>query len=102
MDKKMVSEVLDELRGNVELFYQQKTGEALRQFEGMLGKMLTVIDGFFACKQEQEDFPLDEEKLQSTLTEAMQALEERDMILLADIIQYDFIEYAEQLADQME
>lgn len=102
MDKNKLSDMLSDIQEKVELFYQQKTGEALQQFDGVLGNMLSLIDGIFAYKQEHEDFELDEKKIQALLTEAMQALEERDMILLADIIQYDFIEYAQQLLEKMD
>lgn len=102
MDKQMIMDTLDEIRGKAELFYQQKTGEALQQFDGVLQKILAIVDAIFAYEQEHKEFELDADKLKGTLTEAMQALEEGDMVLLADIIQYDFIEYVEQLLDQMQ
>lgn len=102
MDKNKMSDMLSDIQEKVELFYQQKTGEALQQFDGVLQNMLALIDGIFAYKQEHQDFELDENKLQGMLTEAMQALQDRDMILLADIIQYDFIEYTQKLLEAMD
>lgn len=101
-EKELVENTLGEVRESVDLFYQQKTGEALQQFDVVLGKVMTMVDTLFAYKESHEEFPLDEEKVKSALTEALGALEEKDMILLADIIQYDFMEYVEELLDGME
>ena len=101
-EKELVKNTLEDVKESIELFYQQKTGEALQQFEGVLGKVMTMVDTLFAYKENHEDFPLDEEKVKSALTEALGALEEKDMILLADIIQYDFVEYVEELVAEME
>jgi len=101
-EKELVGKTLEEVRESVDLFYQQKTGEALQQFDVVLGKVMTMVDTLFAYKESHEGFALDEEKVKSALTEALGALEEKDMILLADIIQYDFVEYVEELLDGME
>ena len=100
-EKELVSKTLEEVKESVALFYQQKTGEALQQFDAVLGKVMAMVDTLFAYKEANEGFALDEEKVKSALTEAMGALEERDMILLADIIQYDFVEYVEELLGGM-
>ena len=101
-EKDLVKNTLEELKENVDLFYQQKTGEALKGFDSVLGKVLHLVDTLFSYKEEHDDFALDEDKIKETLTEAMNALEEKDMILLADIIQYDFVEYLEGLVEDME
>lgn len=101
-EKTMIQDTLVEIKENVELFYQQKTGEALEQFNQVLGKVMTMVDTLFAYKQAHEEFPLEEDRIKDVLTEAMTALQDKDMILLADIIQYDFVEYVEELTEQME
>lgn len=101
-EKKLVKKVLEDVKEGVALFYQQKTGEALQQFGVVLEKVMTMVDTLFQYKEEHDEFPIDEEKVKSSLTEALAALEEKDMILFADIIQYDFVEYIEDLAQSME
>ena len=101
-DKEFVASVTEELKENVDLFYQQKTVEALLQFDLVLERMAKLVDTLFSYNEEHEDFSLDENKIKETLTEAMNALEEKDLILLADILQYDFIEYIEELEEGME
>lgn len=45
---------------------------------------------------------MDDKKIFSILSNAMEALESDDKVLLADILQYDFIEYIESLVEKME
>ena len=47
-------------------------------------------------------FAMDDKKIFSILSNAMEALESDDKVLLADILQYDFIEYIESLVEKME
>ena len=101
-EKELVEKTLEEVKESVDLFYQQKIGEALQQFDVVLGKVMTMVDTLFAYKESHEEFALDEDKVKSALTEALSALEEKDMILLADIIQYDFVEYVEEVLVDME
>lgn len=101
-EKELVKKVLENIKESIDLFYQQKTEEALQQFGVVLEKVMTMVDTLFQYKEEHERFPIDEEKVKSSLTEALAALEEKDMILFADIIQYDFVEYIEDLAQSME
>lgn len=101
-EKELVVNSLQEIKGSVELFYQQRTGEALQQFNLTLGKITTLVDTLFAYQAEHGNLGLEEDKIKNVLTEAMRALEEGDMILLADIIQYDFVEYVEKMISHME
>lgn len=100
--KEVIVNTLQEIQDNMELFYQQKNEEALNQFNVVLGKMMTMIDSLFAYRDTHDDFILDEKKIQESLTMSMKALEDGDMILLADIIQYEFVEYMDQLIEVME
>lgn len=101
-EKKMIVKSLEDMRQNVDLFYQQKTGEALVKFDGVLEKLLHVTDTLFSYRESHEAFTFDENRIKEILTEAMNALEERDLILVADILQYDYIEYIEEIIENME
>lgn len=101
-EKTLVTDTLQEVKENIDLFYQQKTGQALEQFHAVLGKILTMVDVLSAYQKEHAEFSFDEEKVKDTLQEALSALEERDMIFLADIIQYDFVDYIQELVNEME
>ncbi len=86
----------------VELFYQQKISEALDQFMDILAEITETVDALFVYKEENKDFSLDREKITEMLTEAMNALEEKDYVLMADVLQYDFREYLEELEEGLE
>lgn len=100
--KELVSKSVKEVEEVVELFYQQKLQEALAKFEPALGEMMTAIDTIFTYRAEHDGFEIDDVKLTNTLKEAMAALQDGDMVLLADILQYDYIEYMQEILDNME
>lgn len=100
--KESVKKSVKDVEEAIELFYQQKLQEALNKFESVLGGMMTAIDVLFTYKAENKEFKLDEVKLTNTLKDAMGALEEGDMVLLADILQYDYLEYMQELLDNMQ
>lgn len=101
-EKKYMIDTLKEVQDNMELFYQQKKLEALNQFQVMLNKILKMVDILFTYRDENDSFSFDEKKIQESLTLSMQALEEGDLILVADTMQYEFVEYVNQLVDLME
>ena len=64
--------------------------------------MMTAIDALVTYRTEHDDFVLDEAQLTNILKDAMNALQDGDMVLLADILQYDYLEYMEELVGNME
>lgn len=100
--KELIKKSIKDIEEVVDLFYQQKLQEALNKFESVLGGMMTAIDTLFTYKSENSGFALDETKLTNTLKDAMGALENGDMVLLADILQYDYLEYMQELSDNMQ
>lgn len=99
---KNVRDTLQELRECVDYFYQQKNQDALQKLELVLGKMQYVIDMLFSYQQEKSTLELDENRIMNILKNALDALEGGDYILLADIIQYDFVDYMEELVSTIE
>ncbi len=99
--KNIVEKSIKEVEEVVGLFYQQKLQEALVKFEVVIGGMITAIDTLFTFRTEHEKFELDEVKLTNTLKDAMDALQNGDMVLLADILQYDYLDYMNELLENM-
>lgn len=100
--KETIIKTIDDVKGVVDLFYQQKDGEALKKFETVIGEMMNSMDALAAYRNENSEFTFDETKIMEMLTEAMNALQVGDLVLLADILQYDFLEYMQKIADAME
>ncbi len=101
-EKKFVLEVLHKIEQNMELFYQQKDAQALGEFQQILGMIMNMVEALFSYRDANDGFDLDEEKIKDALTEAMTALESKDYVLLADVIQYEFVEYVQELTEMME
>lgn len=100
--KNLVQKSVDEVAEVIELFYQQKLQKALDKFTSVIGGMMTAIDSLFTYKAENQGFMLDEIKLINILKDATVALENGDLVLLADILQYDYLEYINELLNSME
>ena len=64
--------------------------------------MTHAINNLSTYKNTNPGFAMDDKKIFSILSNAMEALESDDKVLLADILQYDFIEYIESLVEKME
>lgn len=100
--KEIIDSTIDDIKDTVDLFYQQKDAEALKKFETVIGGMMNSMDALVEYRNENEEFEFDEMRISSTLTEAMNALQDGDLVLLADILQYDFLEYMQELTENME
>lgn len=100
--KDIVVKSITEIEEVVELFYQQKLQEALDKFQVVISGIMAAIDALFTFRTEHEGFAFDEVRITNTLKDAMNALEDRDMVLLADILQYDYLEYMNELLENME
>lgn len=100
-EKKIVDRTLEALKEVVELFYQQQNDQALQQFDTVLKDTMEMMDVLFRYKESHEDFSMEEDKINASLQEALEALDSRDYILLADILQYDFVEYIETVSEGM-
>ena len=100
-ERQQIGSVIEELQDTLELFYQQKEKEALDSFGALIDRLMEAMNTLFSYKKEHEDFEVDERKLTTSLKDALAAMEEKDYILLADILQYDFLEYMQELVGQL-
>lgn len=71
------------------LFYQQKLSEGFRKLMPTLNLLTQAIDAIYTYKAEGKELELDTEGLMNTLKDAMHALEEKDTVLLSDILTYE-------------
>lgn len=99
--KEIIESTIEDIKDTVDLFYQQKDAEALKKFEVVIGGIMNSMDALVEYRNDNESFEFEEERISNTLTEAMNALQDGDLVLLADILQYDFLEYMQELADDM-
>ncbi len=101
-EKQKVVSTTDEIQEVIELFYEQNDKEAFEKFNFAIGNIMSMVDVLHNYKSINTDFEFDEIKVCNILKEAMDALQSDDKVLLADILQYDFVEYMNDLAEQMD
>lgn len=101
-EKQKVVSTTDEIQEVIELFYEQNDKEAFEKFNFAIGNIMSMVDILHDYKNTNMDFEFDEIKVCNILKEAMDALQSDDKVLLADILQYDFVEYMNDLAEQMD
>lgn len=101
-EKQTVLNAIQAIRENTELFYQQKTQEAYIKMQDTINFILQAVEALNQYAAGHEGFAVDSQRLVTSLTEAMNAMEEKDEILLADILEYDFVEYLQELTEEME
>ena len=103
MDLKQAVQKLSEAIGKTtELFYTQKEADGYRACGLLLEPMSGLLDSLFSVRAVQGKPEFDEKELVQLLTDAVNAMEARDSVLLADILQYDFLDRLEQIAGQLE
>lgn len=101
-EKQKVVNTTDEIQEVIELLYEQNDKEAFEKFNLAIGNIMSMVDILHNYKNINTDFEFDEIKVCNILKEAMDALQSDDKVLLADILQYDFVEYMNDLAEQMD
>lgn len=101
-EKDSVVKILGSIEKTVEMFYQQKQQQGLSEFEDVIVDIARMVDILFKYKAENEGFSLDEKKVLSILEESEKALLDKDYVLLADILQYDFVGYIEEIIEDMD
>lgn len=80
-----------------ELFYKQKTDEGYKELNYTLIMLTDTMNHIFNYKAEGYDIGVEVDHLVQVLTEAMRALEMKDVILLSDILQYDLKQLLEKV-----
>jgi hypothetical protein len=97
--KDQIKENMTEMDNVVEMFYQQKSQEAYLQLDIVLGNFSSVIDNLYTYQQEHPELKLDIVSIIEALKEALSALEEKDAILVADVLKYELLERMEEIVN---
>lgn len=95
--REQITQNINEINEIVEMFYQQKTQEAYTQLDPVLGNLLKAIDDVVAYQQEHAEIEIDVNGLTEALKEALSAIEEKDAILMADVLKYEVVEKLEAM-----
>lgn len=85
---------------NTDLFYQNKIEEGYKHLDNTLVKISDAIEEVIRYQNDSGQ-DIQGEKVVGILTEAMKALEMKDALLLADILQYDLKEILEDVRNDL-
>ena len=88
MNQDSVQAVIEEINQVTELLYQEKIEEAYERLAGLIRNMI-ALTADITDEAEQADFV-------TVLKPALEAMEQQDYTLLADILQYDLVEKLEE------
>ena len=95
--KAKINNTIKTIQTTTEYFYQQKADKGFENMENTIVSIGQLVDELHQYKQEHSDFVFDENKVAQSLTEALEAMQKGDTVLLADILEYDFIEYLQEV-----
>lgn len=99
--KNAMNMLSDGIAKTTELFYTQKEAEGYLAFGELLTPLMNILDSLIIQQNTTGKPEFDQQELLRILSEAMQAIEARDAILLADILQYDILDKLEEISAQL-
>lgn len=95
--REQIEQTGEQIEAVSELFYQQKNKEGYAQLEKIIVGVAQVVEMAYAAYQGDEAVTAKIQKLTATLQETMEAMEDKDTILLADMLKYELLEQLETL-----
>lgn len=84
-----------------ELMYQQKNELGLSKLNELIDILSQIINYLIQEKAKGTIIVIDESELLNIITNALKALEVKDMILLSDILKYDLINILAQISEKL-
>lgn len=99
--KKTLLAICEEIKETTELFYQQKEHNGYQKLNATLLSVSNGIECLFATLNQDNPPEFDQNEILSILNNAMNAMQEKDTVLLADILQYDLLEQFENVIKQI-
>ncbi len=79
-----------------DLLYQRNITEGYKNLDKVLALLSSTINDICQYQEKGIDFGIEEKNIEEVLNTAMKAIEEKDEVLLADILHYDVIELLEK------
>lgn len=99
--KEIIKNVIDGIEVTTNLFYQQKNQEGFTELEGIIYLLNNMTNRVSELELEGNHVNIDIVKVNQILTDAMNALENLDTILLSDILNYELKEVLIEYQDSI-
>lgn len=98
--REMTSELLSHIDEMTDLLYQNNEKKGYEMLNVFIIKMEALIGEIRSYQTANNVKVVDEEKLLGSVGEAFKAMQEKDIVLLADIFSYDVKEQLEELLEE--
>ena len=96
--REQIESIISEIEEVSDYLYQQEATKGYKILNSTLEKIMGIADRLFAMTKENTiDF--DMQRLFGALTSAMQAMEVKDSVLLADILVYEVAGQLQEITD---
>lgn len=89
--KRILMQTTEGIQRVADLLYKQQNKNGMLEFNALLSKLSELVI-LISQMGENQEILFDSNQYLRTLTEAMKAMEEKDNVLLADILQYDLLD----------
>lgn len=96
-----VKQVINEINEITDLLYQQKLQEGYVILNRSLGNIMVIMEDIYQLRQICE-LPFDDNSMIDKLKSAMEAMEKKDSVLLADILIYEIAEQLNEVANLLD
>lgn len=100
--KKNVMDVIIKIEEITDLLYKQEKRLAYSKLNNAIADLSSLIDQLFQLSSQNELINFDIHSMVSKLGEALQAMQDEDNVLLADILQYEIKEQLQEICNNME
>lgn len=92
-----ITEVIESINLITDQLYHQNITEGYKALETTLLLLSDTMNNIYQYQTQENDLEIEEKKVLETLSNAMKSMEEKDTILLADILHYDLRESLEKI-----
>lgn len=89
---KIMTDTIDSIEETCTIFYQQKNDEGYQLLDTTIRLLTSVIEELYTLKSKGINIGINENILMIKFSEAMDALQIKDTILLSDILQFEVLE----------
>jgi hypothetical protein len=96
-----VKQVINEINEITDLLYQQKLQEGYVILNRSLGNIMIIMEDIYQLRQIRE-LPFDDNSMIDKLKSAMEAMEKKDSVLLADILIYEIAEQFNEVVNLLD
>ncbi len=96
-----VKQVINEINEITDLLYQRKLHEGYVILNSTIGNIMNIMENIYQLSQIRE-IPFDDNSMIEKLKSAMEAMEKKDSVLLADILIYEIAEQLNEVANLLD